>query len=145
MQVNADSVFLGSKYGVAAIKDQAGASIVNIASSVGLRPTSTLAAYAASKAAVLSLTKTTALHCAEQGYDLRVNAVLPGATRTPMMEAYLEQAEDYDAMLEGFASLHPLGLTEASDIANAVLYLACDEARKVTGISLPVDGGYCAA
>lgn len=143
-QVNADSVMLGTKYAVEALKEKGGA-IVNISSSLAIRVTGDQTAYCASKAAVSSITKTTALHCANSGYNVRINAVNPGAIHTPMVEKYLAEG-DREEILSAFASVHPLGrIGKPDDIAYAVLYLASDESSFVTGVELPVDGGFTAA
>ncbi len=146
-RVNADGVFLGCKYALALIRETSDAgAIINVSSTMGLRPTSYLAAYSSSKAAVANLTRSIALHCAEQGYPVRCNAVHPGAIRTPMMEAYLAAAEDPDAQLQAFAAVHPMQrVGRPEEVAAAILFLASDEAAFITGVSLPVDGGYCAA
>jgi 3(or 17)beta-hydroxysteroid dehydrogenase len=146
-RINADGVFLGCKYGLAALKATSKAgSIVNVSSTMGLRPTAYLAAYGSSKASVANLTRSVALHCAEQGYPVRCNAIHPGAIRTPMMQAYLDAAEDPEAQLHAFASVHPMQrVGRPEEVANAILFLASDEASFITGVSLPVDGGYCAA
>ena len=143
--VNVDSVFLGCQQGIRAMK-KTGGSIVNIGSTLGLRPMSLHTPYGASKAAVEHLTKTAALHCAEQGYGIRVNSVHPGAVRTPMYESFLDMAEDRQQAEQQFAATHPMGrIAEPREIADAVLYLCSDKASFITGVSLPVDGGYTAA
>lgn len=143
--INADGVFLGCKHGVATIKRFGGGAIVNLASTLGARPGAMYAAYSASKAAVLAITRSTALHCAERGYGIRCNAVLPGATHTPMVDVYLENAPDRAALLAQFASSHPLGrIGRAEDIAKGILYLASSDADWVTGVALPIDGGFLA-
>jgi len=142
--VNSDGVFLGCKYAVAAMKGttQAG-SIINISSGAGLRPISLVPAYGASKSVVWSLTRTTALHCAEQGYPIRCNSIHPGVIRTPMMENTVPEGEDVDAVMAMHAQVHPMKrLVTVEDVALSVLYLASDESAIVTGIALPVDGGY---
>jgi 3(or 17)beta-hydroxysteroid dehydrogenase len=146
-RINADGVFLGCKYALELMKDttRAGA-IVNLSSTLGIRPQPNFVAYSASKAAVVAMTRALALHCCEKGYPVRVNAVHPGATLTPMMEAYLDAAADRAAMLQTFASNHPMKrVGSAEELANAVLFLASDEASFITVVSLPVDGGFCAA
>lgn len=146
-RINADGVFLGCKYALELMKNttRAGA-IVNLSSTLGMRPQPNLVAYSASKAAVVAMTRALALHCCEKEYPIRVNAVLPGATLTPMMEAYLDAAADRAAMLQMFAANHPMKrVGSAEELANAILFLASDEASFITGISLPVDGGFCAA
>lgn len=146
MAINADGVFLGCKHGVATIKRFGGGAIVNLASTLGARPGAVYAAYSASKAAVLALTRSTALHCAQQKYNIRCNAVLPGATHTPMVDIYLDNAPDREALMAQFAASHPLGrIGRPEDVANGILYLASPQAEWVTGVALPVDGGFLAA
>ena len=85
--INGTSVFLGCQFAVKAMKERKG-SIVNFASSLATRPKPFVISYNYSKAGVLVLTRTVALHCAEMGYDIRCNAVQPGAINTPMMQRY---------------------------------------------------------
>lgn len=145
MSINCDGVFLGCKHGVRAMKGEGGGAIVNLSSTLGAKAGSIYAAYCASKAAVLSITRTTALHCAEQGYGIRCNAVLPGATDTPMYQGYIAAADDEEAARAQFAAAHPLGrVGRPEDVAHAILYLASKEADFVTGVELPVDGGFLA-
>lgn len=142
MAINADSVFLGCKHGVRTMKATGGGSIINISSALGIKAGATYAAYCASKAAVRHLTKSVALHCGERRYNIRCNSIHPGAIRTPMFERYVGSGPDRDRLIQAFADQHPLGhVGEADDIAYAVLYLASDEARFVTGEELCVDGG----
>jgi 3(or 17)beta-hydroxysteroid dehydrogenase len=146
LAINADGVFLGCKHGVRIIKGCGGGAIVNIASTLGARPGSQYVAYSASKAAVLAITRSTALHCAEQKYGIRCNAVLPGATHTPMVDVYLDNAPDRQALMARFEAVHPLGrIGRPEDIAQAIAYLASDQSSWVTGVALPVDGGFLAA
>lgn len=145
--VNSGSVFLGCKHGLSlmATTTQAG-SIVNLASTLGIRPQAGFIADDASKAAVWAVTRAVALHCCEKGYPIRVNSVHPGATLTPMMQRYLDAAEDPAAILQMFAMNHPMKrVGKPEELANAILFLASDEASFITGVALPVDGGYCAA
>lgn len=146
-QVNADSVFLGCRHGIALMKGstRAGA-IVNLSSTLGLRPQPGFIAYNASKASVWAVTRAVALHCCQKGYPIRVNAVHPGATLTPMMQRYLDAAPDPAEAMRMFAANHPMNrVGTPEELANAILFLASDEASFITGVSLPVDGGYCAA
>jgi len=142
--VNSDGVFLGCKYAVETMKGTTqGGSIINISSGAGLRPISLVPAYGASKSVVWSLTRTTALHCAESGYPIRCNSIHPGVIRTPMMEATVPEGEDIDAMMAMHAAVHPMKrLVTVEDVALSILYLASDESAIVTGVALPVDGGY---
>ena len=149
LAINADGVFLGNKHAVRTIKHfsaAAGGAIVNIASTLAARPGAIYVAYSASKAAVLAVTRAAALHCARERLGIRVNAVLPGATHTPMVDTYLDNAPDAEALLKQFESVHPLGrIGRATDIAAAISYLASSDADWVTGVALPVDGGFLAA
>ena len=138
MAVNLDGTFLGCKYAVVHMQERGG-SIVNVASIGALRASVVGPAYGASKAGVWNLTRTVALHCARAGYDIRCNSVHPGLTHTPMMN---DVPED---MIAKMAASVPTGrIAEPEDIANAVLYLASDEARQATGSTLVVDGGMLA-
>lgn len=147
MAVNLDGVFLGTQLAVLHMKERGGGSIVNISSVGGIVGTSNLVAYSASKAGVRLLTKCVAVHCGQRKYNIRVNSVHPGLVRT---RAGLEMARLATGMVEdqaeqAFASLHPIGrIGEPHEIADAALYLACDESSFVTGAELVVDGGYTA-
>ncbi|MCB9597726.1 MAG: SDR family oxidoreductase [Sandaracinaceae bacterium] len=106
-------------------------SIVHVASTLGLRPAPGRLAYAASKAALISMTRTLALELAERG--IRVNAVAPGVVDTDMVR---------DLDLPALASLHPLGLGTPEDVAAAIVFLL--DARWVTGTIFTIDGGLTA-
>jgi len=142
--VNSDGVFLGCKYAVETMKGTTeNGSIINISSGAGLRPISLVPAYGASKSVVWNLTRTTALHCAESGYPIRCNSIHPGVIRTPMMESTVPEGEDMEAMMALHAEVHPMKrLVTVEDVALSILYLASDESAIVTGVALPVDGGY---
>ena len=149
MAINVDGVFLGCKHGVAALKGGRGGSIVNLGSTLGVRAGAIFPAYSASKGAVRLLTRSVALHCAEQGYDIRVNAVLPGAIHTEMVEGYVAAGVaaggTREAVVEGFASVHPMKrLGRPNEPAEAIVFLASDESSFTTGADLPVDGGFLA-
>ena len=143
---NTSAIFLGCKHAIA-VMNQHGrkSSLINNLSATALKPGSMTTAYAASKAAALSLTKSIALHCAEQGYLIRCNAVLPGLVMTPMVTdtllAGLDEAEA-DVALKQMIATHPIGrMLEAEEVANAIVYLASDESTGVTGTHIAVDGG----
>ncbi len=115
--------------------------IVNIASVAGLKGSPSVAAYAAAKAGVVNLSRTMALECAPDG--VRVNAVCPGFVETDLNRehvARLRATGGWDELVRR----HPLGLGTPEDVAWAVVYLASEEARWVTGVALPVDGGVMA-
>ncbi|MEM8496710.1 MAG: SDR family oxidoreductase [Pseudomonadota bacterium] len=138
--LNARGVFLGCRFAVNGMK-QAGGSIINIASALGKKALSTTCAYSASKAAVISLTESTALHCAEQSYPIRCNAVLPGFIDTPLLRNNLQLSDDPEGMLAGFVGLHPVNrLGTIEEVAEAVAFLASDQCTFMTGASISVDG-----
>ena len=142
--INGTSVFLGCQFAVKAMKE-AGGSIVNFSSSLATRPKSFVLAYNYSKAGVLSITRTVALHCAELGYNIRCNAVQPGAINTPMVQRYLDAAEDPEVQLKEFAVQHPMNrIGEPEEVVSAVLFLASDDSSYTTGDSISVDGGVIA-
>ena len=149
LAINLEGTFLGCKHGVAALKGGKGGAIVNLASTLGVRGGAIFPSYCASKGGVRQLTRSVALHCAAQGYDIRVNAVLPGAIHTEMVEGYVTAGEAAGATREevvsNFAQAHPLKrLGRPGEAAAAILFLASDAAAFVTGIDLPVDGGFLA-
>lgn len=140
--VDLDSVFLGCKYGIPVMAG--GGSIVNISSVSGIIAGHNLAAYNSAKAAVRHLSKSVALHCARTGNRIRCNSVHPAFTDTPILDG-LVGGGDREAALEKLARQIPLGVIgQPEDVAFAVLYLASDESRFVTGTELVVDGGISA-
>ena len=151
MAVNLEGMFLGTKHAIAAMKQGGGGSIVNISSTYGIVGEELNAPYCASKFAARGLTKSAALHCAKRGYNIRINAVLPGCVITPMDEQEASEvlaatgASNREALFEEWRLEHPIGrLGKPEDIAQGVLYLASDEASFVTGTELVIDGGYTA-
>lgn len=149
LAVNLEGVFLGCQHGVRALKGGRGGSIINVASTLGVRAGAIFTAYSASKGAVRMLTRAVALHCAEQGYDIRVNTILPGAIHTEMVDGYIAAGiaagGTREAVVEGFASVHPMKrLGRPDEPANAIVFLASDESSFTTGGDVPVDGGYLA-
>ena len=98
--------------------------------------------YGAAKAAQDAITKTVALHCGERGYNIRCNSVHPAATYTPLLEQYLNSAEDPAGLEKTYASMQPLNrIATVEEIAHAVLFLASDESSFMTGHQMYVDGG----
>jgi NAD(P)-dependent dehydrogenase (short-subunit alcohol dehydrogenase family) len=141
--VNVKGVFFGVKHAVPHLKRAGGGSIINLSSIYGLIGAPDVPPYHASKGAVRLMTKTDALLYAPD--RIRVNSIHPGFIWTPMVEGFLQCQTDPAAAREAINALHPLGhMGEADDIAMAVVYLASDEAKFVTGAELVVDGGYTA-
>lgn len=144
MRVNADSVFLGVKYALPLMHKNTPGSIVNISSISGLIASHNLAAYNASKAAVWMLTKSIALHCARSGADIRCNSIHPTYIRTPILDT-MGNGGDREELLQKLARQVPLKrLGEPDDVAHAVVYLASDESRFMTGAEIKLDGGISA-
>ena len=144
MAVNVDSVFLGAKHALKYMRENQPGSIVNISSIAGLIANHNGPAYNASKAGVWLLSKNIALYCAKQKLDIRSNSIHPTFIDTPILDP-IRQAFGKE---EGEAKLGrqiPLGhIGETLDIANAVLYLASDESKFMTGAELKLDGGISA-
>lgn len=134
---NLTSVFLCCKGALPALIKSRG-NIVNIASAAGLRPTRHRAAYGASKAGVVLLTRSVALDYARHG--VRVNAVCPAFVETDLNREWLAALRERGGY-EALVKTHPLGLGEPDDVAYAAMFLASDEAKWITGVALPVDGG----
>jgi len=125
-----------------AASGHAGGAIVNVASRAALVGVRGLAVYGASKAALVGLTRAAALELAPA---VRVNAVAPGMTEGPMMQAWIDRQADPAAFTAELVAGVPAGrMATPPEIAAAVLFLASDEARYITGAVLPVDGGYTA-
>jgi 3(or 17)beta-hydroxysteroid dehydrogenase len=143
--VNSDGTALGCKYAIQLMKTKRSGSIVNISSRSGVVGIPYMTAYAASKAAVRNHTKSVALYCAEKKYGIRCNSIHPGAILTPMWDPMLGEGKQRLAMIEAISQQIPLGeMGSPLEVANAALYLACDESRYVTGIELHIDGGILA-
>jgi NAD(P)-dependent dehydrogenase (short-subunit alcohol dehydrogenase family) len=147
IDVNLKSVFLTCKHVLPTMLAKKSGAIVNIASTSGMRWTgSAQVAYAATKAGVIHLSKVVAVQHAAQG--VRVNCVVPGQLHTPMVETRLAKQRtggDVDALLAARQKRIPLGfMGDGRDTASAVLFLASDDARFVTGTELVVDGGMTA-
>jgi 3-oxoacyl-[acyl-carrier protein] reductase len=137
--VNVKGLFLFSQAAVLEFRRNGGGVIVNIGSTAGLRPRPGLSAYNATKGAVHNLTKTLAVELAPD--RIRVCAIAPVATDTPLLPTFLGNAE---GQREKFIATVPLGrLALPKDIANVALFLASDEAEFVTGNIVEVDGGRC--
>ncbi len=141
-QVNLDGVFLGCKYGISLMKGKGG-SIINMSSRSGIVGIPAACAYASSKAAIRNHTKSVALYCAQKKYNIRCNSLHPGAVLTEIWDPML--GPDREKGIEAVEAGIPLGkMGEPEDVAYAVLYLASEESKYVTGIELTLDGGILA-
>ena len=137
--VNVRSVYLGAKHAVPHMKRQGGGVILNTGSTSGIRPRVGASSYAASKGAVIALTKALAIELAP--FKIRVVSINPVAVDTPMLQTVFSN-QDPDRARQTRIDTIPLGrLNRAEDIAYAALYLASDEAAMVTGTAFEVDGG----
>ena len=142
---NLDGVFLGCKHGIRAMRRTGEGSIVNISSRSALVGIPAAAAYASSKAAVRNHTKTVALYCAEQGLEIRCNAIFPAAILTPLWDPMLGEGAQREEAMEALIRDVPLGRWGTpAEVAAAVSYLASDGSGYMTGAELVLDGGLLA-
>jgi NAD(P)-dependent dehydrogenase (short-subunit alcohol dehydrogenase family) len=144
--VNLKSAYLSMKHVIPVMAGQGGGSIINISSIASIRHVGiSYVSYNASKAAMNQMTRSTAVEFASK--HVRVNTILPGLMKTPMVEHSAGLAQSYakgdvEAMWRARDAQVPMGhMGDAWDVANAALFLASDESRYVTGIELVVDGG----
>lgn len=143
MATNLKGVFFCCKHVLPLMVQQGRGSIVNISSHVSLIGKSDIPLYSASKGGVTSLTRSLAMRYAKN--NIRVNCVCPGWIITDLNRESIEKAPDPKKKLQEIVSKYPLGrLGTPVDVAYATLYLASDESQWVTGVALPVDGGYVA-
>ncbi|MDP3906924.1 SDR family oxidoreductase [Novosphingobium sp.] len=142
---NLDGTFLGCRYAIGAMKVKGAGAIINVSSRSGLVGIPGAAAYASSKAAVRNHTKSVALYCAAQGWQIRCNSIHPAAILTEMWEPMLGDGPDRAERMAAFVADTPLkrfGLPQ--DVAAIAVLLASDEAGYVTGAEFNIDGGLLA-
>jgi len=135
--VMCEGTFLGCKTAIPAMARSGGGSIINMSSVAALRGLSSIVAYSAAKGAILSMTRSIAVHCIEKANGIRCNALVPGAHDTPMTEKAL-------ALLPAdYVGLDQLkkGQGKPEDLANLVLFLASDESIRITGTYIVIDQG----
>jgi meso-butanediol dehydrogenase/(S,S)-butanediol dehydrogenase/diacetyl reductase len=138
LETNLRGSFLSSKFCLQHFRPEGG-SIIHVSSVTGITGLRGRAAYSASKGALVALTRNMAMDLA--GRKIRVNCVCPGFVHTPLVQALLDDRVRHDRLV----SMHPLGrLGKPDDVAMAVLFLASDESRWITGTNLVVDGGFSA-
>ena len=139
LDVNLNGVFLCAKAAIPAMKKNGSGVIINMSSIYGIVGADVRAAYVASKGAVTNLTRGMALDYAQD--NIRVNCICPGFVETPLVSGVVRTPEEYQKL----ADKHPMRrLGQPIEIAYGALYLASDESAFVTGIALPIDGGYTA-
>jgi NAD(P)-dependent dehydrogenase (short-subunit alcohol dehydrogenase family) len=144
LDTNFIGAFLMQREAARRMLERGRGSIINLTSRNASVGVPTMGLYAAAKGALLALTRVAAIEWAGQG--VRVNAVAPGLTATPLVRTWIDEQEDPVAFEKAVAAAIPQGrMAQPIDIANAILFLASDESRHVTGITLAVDGGYTAA
>jgi len=140
LSINLDGPFIVCHAALAALKAAGRATIVNIASGSGLAPRQNFSHYCASKGGLVLFTKSIAMDLAAD--NIRVNAVCPGIVMTPLVERNLGTFPDRAAAIERYVSrnlMHRFGT--ADEVADAVLFLSCDESTFITGSALSMDGG----
>jgi NAD(P)-dependent dehydrogenase (short-subunit alcohol dehydrogenase family) len=143
MAVNLKGAFLVSRAVLPSMMSRNGGAIVNVSSISGLLGWPSYAAYCASKGGIVQLTRQMAVDYGHMG--IRVNCICPGTTLTPMVERLLSREMDPEGSTRTIEARHPLGrFANPEEIAQAVLFLASEEASFITGAVLAVDGGYTA-
>jgi NAD(P)-dependent dehydrogenase (short-subunit alcohol dehydrogenase family) len=146
LAVNLKGMYLAARHAIPAMLRRGGGAVVNVASVQALACQTNVAAYAASKGAVLALTRATALDFAAQ--NIRVNAVCPGSVDTPMLRdaAALFDADHAAELVEQWGSTHPLGrVARAEEVAEVVAFLLSARASFITGAEHKIDGGLLAS
>jgi 3(or 17)beta-hydroxysteroid dehydrogenase len=137
LRVMTDSVFLACKYGIPLMKDSGGGSIINMCSTATHLGYPVFYAYSAAKGAVRSMTKSIAIHCQMNRYNIRCNSIHAGAIDTPMV---VKASQELGMQMSAYEE-SPVGLGKPEDVANLVLYLASDESRFVNATEIVIDNG----
>jgi 3(or 17)beta-hydroxysteroid dehydrogenase len=136
VDVMLDGTFLGCQAAIPHITKGGGGSIINMASIGGIKGISAIPAYAAAKGGIMSMTRSIAVHCQEQRYAIRCNAIAPGGIETPMTAQAVAELDVDDPGLE---QNRALGMGKPADVASLVLFLASDESQHITGTTINID------
>jgi NAD(P)-dependent dehydrogenase (short-subunit alcohol dehydrogenase family) len=143
ISINLRGVFLGTHHVLPVMLAGGGGSIINTASVAAVNAVPGAVAYCAAKAGVLGLTRATAADHSRAG--VRANAILPGVIETPMYTELIKHSHELHEFVTGEAARTAIGRTgRAKEVADTVVFLASDEASFITGVALPIDGGYTA-
>ncbi|MGH7905647.1 MAG: SDR family NAD(P)-dependent oxidoreductase [Candidatus Binataceae bacterium] len=140
IDTNLSSIYRCCKYAIPEIRRRGGGAIINIASTAGILAENRCAAYSASKAAVIMLTRNMAMDFARD--NIRVNAICPGGTLTPRVKSYMDSVPGSANMMESLCPMKRFARPE--EIARPAVFLASDDASFITGAALAVDGGFSA-
>jgi len=144
-RVNLEGTFLGCRYAIGAMKAAGTGSIINISSRSGLVGIPMAAAYASSKAAIRNHSKTVALYCAAQGWQIRCNSIHPAAILTDIWDGMLGDGPDREAKMQALVADTPLKrFGRPEEVAAIAVLLASDEATYMTGSEINLDGGLLA-
>lgn len=138
VDVMLDGAFLGCKYAIPEMSRTGGGSIINMASVAAIKGVGVIPAYSAAKGGIIAMTRSIAVHCQEQRYGIRANAIAPGAHDTPMIRQALAQLPTEEA---GLDQIQAMGQGKPEDVANLVLFLASDESSQITGTTITIDNG----
>ena len=142
--VNLDSVFLGCKYAVPVMGKYGYGSIINISSISGIVAGWNTAAYNSSKAGVRHLSKSVALFCAKKGYDVRCNSIHPAFVNTPILDPIKQAFGEAEAVAKLSRQIPMNKIGDTDDVSFAILYLASEESKFMTGSEIVLDGGLSA-
>jgi 3(or 17)beta-hydroxysteroid dehydrogenase len=146
LDIHVVGTFLGCKYGLPLMKHRhktnggGGSSIINMASTAALMGYAAIPAYTAAKGGISAMTRSIAMHCQDEGYGIRCNALAPGGIETPMVRTV--SGRDGEELMEIPSGPLPMdALGSPQDVAGCVLFLASDDARFLNGLTIPVDNG----
>lgn len=131
--VMTEGTLLGCKHAIPAMKKTGGGSIINVASVGAIKGIAEIVAYSAAKGAIVSMTRSIAVHCQNRGYNIRCNSIAPGQHATPMVA---QAAQDPNSNANSGPTMG-----KPEDVANLVLFLASDESRNINGTQLVIDNG----